>query len=370
VSRRPLIRVLVIDDSAFSRQAITRMLSTSPLVEVVGVARDGEDALRKTFELSPDLITLDLEMPRMDGYTFLRIVMSKRPTPVMVISSRAGEEDVFRALELGAVDFIAKPTPRATPKLVGIEQELIRKVHAIRELRIEKVRERLAAMPPHVGRGTRAAHPPRMVAIGSSTGGPAALMQIFGAFSEAPPCAFMVAQHMPEGFTRGFAERLDRLTPLNALEASGGEEPTPGTILVAPGGAHLELDAVRGRAIARVVAQRPGDKYTPSVDRLFESAAKHYGRELLAVVLTGMGDDGRRGVCAVREAGGAVIAESEKTAVIFGMPQQAIRSGAVDRVLPLEEIAGAIQSGVDGGDGRSTSGSPGADRDPAGKGRV
>ena len=145
--------MLVIDDSAFTRQAITRMLGTSPLVEVVGVARDGEEALRKTFELEPDLITLDLEMPRMDGFTFLRVVMSKRPTPVMVISGRSGEEDVFKALDLGAVDFVAKPTPRATPELVKIERELIRKVHAIRELRIDKVRERIAALPPHVALG-------------------------------------------------------------------------------------------------------------------------------------------------------------------------------------------------------------------------
>ena len=150
MTRRELIRVLVIDDSAFSRQAITSMLKTSPLVEVVGVARDGEEALRKAFELEPDLITLDLEMPRMDGFTFLRLVMAKRPTPVLVISGRGGEEDVFKALELGAVDFIAKPTPRAGPELVNIEQGLIRKVHAIRELRIEKVRERLLSLPPVV----------------------------------------------------------------------------------------------------------------------------------------------------------------------------------------------------------------------------
>ena len=144
---RSLIRILVIDDSAFSRQAITRMLEASPLVEVVGVARDGEEALRKTFELQPDLITVDLEMPRMDGFTFLRVVMSKRPTPVIVISGRTGEEDVFRALELGAVDFVGKPSPRATPELNNIEQELVRKVHAIRDLRIEKVQTRIGAAP-------------------------------------------------------------------------------------------------------------------------------------------------------------------------------------------------------------------------------
>jgi two-component system chemotaxis response regulator CheB len=349
MTSRGLIRVLVIDDSAFSRQAITRMLGTSPLVEVVGVARDGEEALRKTFELEPDLITLDLEMPKMDGFTFLRIVMGKRPTPVMVISGRAGEEDVFKALDLGAVDFIAKPKPHAAPELVDIEQELIRKVHAIRELRIEKVRDRLSAMPAAVSREAKVAETttPPVVVIGSSTGGPAALMQIFGAFSEAPPCSFLVAQHMPEGFTRGFAERLDRLTPLRAFEARGGESPTPGTILVAPGGSHLELESIGRSVVTRVVPPTTGDKYTPSVDRLFSSAAKCFGREVLAVVLTGMGDDGRRGVRAVKNGGGNVIAESENTAVIFGMPQQAIRTGAVDQVLSLGDIATAIQLGVE-----------------------
>jgi two-component system, chemotaxis family, protein-glutamate methylesterase/glutaminase len=346
MSAGELIRVLVIDDSAFSRQAITRMLENSPLVEVVGVARDGEEALRKTLELQPDLITLDLEMPRMDGFTFLRLVMSKRPTPVMVISGRAGEDDVFKALDLGAVDFIAKPTVRATTQLISIEQELLRKVHAIRELRIEKVRERLASLPSVVSGAPAGAAAPRVVVIGSSTGGPAALMRIFGAFPEPPGCAFLVAQHMPEGFTTGFAERLDRLTRFRAIEARGDSEPAPGTILVAPGGHHLELESARGRILARIVSTRQGDKYVPSVDRLFESAAKHFGADLMAVVLTGMGDDGRKGVSVVKACGGSVIAESESTAVIFGMPQQAIRTGAVDAVLPLGEIAMAIQRGV------------------------
>jgi two-component system chemotaxis response regulator CheB len=347
VKARDLIRVLVIDDSAFSRQAITRMLETSPLVKVVGVARDGEQALRKAFELEPDLITLDLEMPRMDGFTFLRLVMNKRPTPVMVISGRAGEDDVFKALELGAVDFIAKPTPRPTPQLVSIEQELIRKVHAIRELRIDKVRERIASLPSVVSSSVGGdAGAPRVVVIGASTGGPAALMRVFGAFPSPPRCAFLVVQHMPEGFTAGFAERLDRLTPFRALEARSDLEPAPGTILVAPGGSHLELESARGRVVTRVVPGRPGEKYVPSVDRLFEAAAKHYGADLLAVVLTGMGDDGRKGVMVVKDCGGSVIAESETTAVIFGMPQQAIRTGAVDSVLPLGEVALAIQRGV------------------------
>jgi two-component system chemotaxis response regulator CheB len=360
-----LIRALVIDDSPFSRMAITRMLQQSPLVEVVGSARDGEEALRKTFELQPDLITVDLEMPKMDGFTFLRIVMAKRPTPVIVISGRNGEDDVFKALELGAVDFIAKPTPHATPMLSSIAQELIRKVHSIRELRIEKVRERIRALPPMVARHEVGATP-RVVVIGSSTGGPAALMQVFGAFTSAPPCAFLVAQHMPKGFTLGFAERLDRLTALRATEAKGGESPQPGSILLAPGGRHLELESVASRPVTRV-SPNAGDRYTPSVDRLFESAAKAYGSDLLGIVLTGMGDDGRRGAQAIRSSGGRVIAESEETAVIFGMPQQVIRCGAADLVLPLDEIARAIQRGVGPAKKESTGGGVG---EASGKGRA
>jgi two-component system chemotaxis response regulator CheB len=215
VIQRELIRVLVIDDSAYSRRTITRMLETSPLVKVVGSARDGEEALRKALELEPDLITLDLEMPRMDGFTFLRLVMAKRPIPVMVISGKSGEEDVFKALDLGAVDFIAKPTLRATPELQNIQAELIRKVHAIRDLRIDKVKERIASAPPVVSppAARLGPAPPSLVVIGSSTGGPAALMQTLGAFADTPACSIAIAQHMPAGFTTGFAERLDRLTP-------------------------------------------------------------------------------------------------------------------------------------------------------------
>jgi two-component system chemotaxis response regulator CheB len=285
-------------------------------------------------------------MPRMDGFTFLRIVMSQRPTPVIVISGRTGEEDVFKALELGAVDFIAKPKPHAAPELVEIEQELIRKVHAIRELRIDKVQERIDAPPKVLPRQSVArSRTPEVVVIGSSTGGPAALMQIMASFSDPPTCTFLIAQHMPAGFTRGFAERLDRMTPLRAIEAMGGEDLAPGTILLAPGGKHLELETIGGRVVSRVCAALDPEKYVPSVDRLFESAAKHIGADLLAVVLTGMGDDGRQGVQKVKMSGGRIIAESESTAVIFGMPQQAIRSGAVDEILPLGEIAQAIQTG-------------------------
>jgi two-component system chemotaxis response regulator CheB len=346
MKRREGIRVLVIDDSAFSRRTITRMLESSPLIGEVDSARDGEEALRKALETDVDLITLDLEMPRMDGFTFLRLVMNKQPTPVMVISGQAGEQDVFKALDLGAVDFIAKPTLRAAPELATIEQELIRKVHALRQLRIEKVRERIGHAPSLARASQGRRHPHRVVAIGSSTGGPAALTQLFGALPADSGCAFIVSQHMPVGFTRGFAERLDRLTHLRAFEAEPGAVPEPGTILVAPGGRHLEFEVQGGRVVSRIVESGPGDKYAPSVDRMFVSAAKHFGADLLAVILTGMGDDGREGAIAVKRGGGNVIVESEETAVIYGMPQQAIRAGAVDAVLPLPAIAPAILSGL------------------------
>jgi two-component system chemotaxis response regulator CheB len=360
VKERSLIRVLVIDDSAFSRRTITRMLETSPLVRVVGSARDGEEALQKVFRLKPDLITLDLEMPRMDGFTFLRLVMAKMPTPVMVISGRSGEDEVFKALELGAVDFIAKPTPRPIPELESIQQEVIRKVHAIRQLRIDKVKQRVdqpaeMTVPPHVS--ARASAALRVVAVGSSTGGPAALMRVFGSFAEPPSCAILVSQHMPQGFTKGFAERIDRLTCLSAHEARSGDLVEPGKVLVAPGGQHLELENVAGRVSVHLVPRAEGEKYAPSVDRLFRSAAKAFGPNLQAVVLTGMGNDGREGVMDVKQHGGTVIAESEETAVIFGMPQQAIQTGVVDAVLPLGEIGQAIQDGVAPSDGSSGKGS-------------
>ena len=339
------IRVLVIDDSAYSRRAITGILKRSPLAEVVGWAADGEEALRKVIELEPDLITLDLEMPRMDGFTFLRVVMAKCPAPVIVISGRSGHPDVFKALELGAVDFVAKPAPRACPSLDGIEQELLRKVHGLRELRIDKLRARIEKAPQVVPRGEESGDAPPVVVIGASTGGPAALMQIFAAFGEPPAAAFLVAQHMPRDFTRSFAERLGRLTLLRAREAQGGEEPRAGEVLVAPGGSHLELEAQGGRPRTRLLPQEEHDRYAPRIDRLFESAAKQYGPRVLGVVLTGMGSDGRRGAAAIQAAGGRVIVESEETAVVFGMPHQVIREGAADAVLPLHAIAEAIRSG-------------------------
>ena len=343
---QPRIRVLVIDDSAFSRRTIVRMLQRSPLVEVTDWAPDGQEALTKALTNEYDLITLDLEMPRMDGFTFLRMLMARRPTPVIVVSGRGESQDVFQALELGAVDFVVKPTSRAAPELATIEQELIRKVHSIRELRLDRlpgapVVVAARATPPRL-------RPHRVVAIGSSTGGPTALLRLFSAFASPPACAFVVSQHMPAGFTRSFARRIDSTTSFRAHEAENGMPVEDGVILVAPGGAHLEFDGQAGAVVARVAPREASERYAPGVDRMFRSAAKHWGPDLLAIVLTGMGDDGAAGAAVVKRAGGNVIVESAETAVIFGMPQQAIRAGGVDAVVPLHEIAPLIESGLGG----------------------
>jgi two-component system chemotaxis response regulator CheB len=307
-------------------------------------------------------VTLDLEMPRMDGFTFLRLLLARRPTPVLVISGRAHSQDVFKALELGAVDFIAKPTPRAAPELETIQEELLRKVHALRQLRMDRLRARVAAAPDLLPRRAAAAGAARrVVAIGASTGGPAAVLEVLGAFTDAPPVAVLVSQHMPAGFTASFAERIDRFTAFSAREARERDRLDAGRVLVAPGGCHIEFESYDGGPTVRLVPRSPGDKYSPSVDRMLISAAKHFGAELMAVVLTGMGDDGAQGVRAVKEAGGTVVTESEESAVVFGMPQQAIRTGAVDAVLPLARIAEAIDAGLAGRPARARA-TPGARR--------
>ena len=299
--------------------------------------------------LKPDLVTLDLEMPRMDGYTFLRWLMRTHPLPALVVSSRESNKSVFRALELGAADFVLKPVSYASERLAQIEGELVaklREVAAARPDRLAVRAERFAATvdraPPH-RRLAPAAGRYRCVAIGASTGGPPALQQVLAALPPDLPAGVVIAQHMPEGFTRMFADRLDRLVPLRVREAEGGEALEPGQVLLAPGGRNLLLErGPGGRVVARVEPPAAGDRYVPSVDRLLTSAAGACGGGVLAVVLTGMGDDGAAGVGAVRAAGGLTLAEAEETCVVYGMPREAVRTGAVQRVLPLPEIGAAI----------------------------
>jgi len=350
------LKVLVIDDSAYHRRTLTRIIAAAPEFEVVGTAGDGEEAIKKVVTLQPDLLTLDLEMPRMDGFTFLRWLMRTFPRPTLVVSSRESNKSVFRALELGAADFVLKPVNYASERLGQIEGEVIAKLREIAVARPDKLAmraHRLAAAAPApepaglLGRkkvvAPAVAGRYRCVAIGASTGGPPALQQVLTALAADLPAAVVIAQHMPEGFTRMFAERLDRTVGLHVKEAEGDEELVPGLVLLAPGGKNLTVQSgMSGRVFARIEVPSPTDRYIPSVDKLLASAAAAYGSQLVSVVLTGMGDDGALGTRAARAAGGLTIAEAEESCVVFGMPREAIKTGAVQRVLPLSEIGAFI----------------------------
>jgi two-component system chemotaxis response regulator CheB len=343
VSGAQRLRVLLVDDSALSLGELQRILETAGDFEVVGHARDGEQALREVMVLRPDAILLDLQMPRMDGFTFLRLLMARRPTPVIVLSSNSRRADVFKSLELGALDFVAKPERGG---LETVRDELLAKCGVVRGLRIENLANRARTDHEPVDPGPLV-EPARLAVIGASTGGPQALQELLGSLPGDLPMAVLVAQHMPEKFTRAFAERLGRTSAFTVAEAVDGDLVAAGRVLIAPGGRHLELQRDRVSGTLRVALALPeaggvSGRYCPSIDRLFTSAALAMPRRLCGVVLTGMGIDGAAGVQAVKAAGGFTIAESEMTAVIYGMPRAAVATGSVDVSLGLPEIAGRI----------------------------
>lgn len=343
----PPLKVLVVDDSAANRQSIAQTLEACPEVTIVGKAADGEEALRMALTLAPDVITLDLEMPRMDGFTLLRILMVKRPTPVIVVSSYAQKENVFRALELGALDFVAKPDKPGEADRQRLAAELLSKVLLARTLR----RGVFVARPPlesftgaeeELRRSRELGAPARVIAIASSTGGPTALLQVLSRLPPKYAHAIAISQHMPERFTRTFAERLDRRSELSVFEAQDGDELSRGMAVVCPGGKTMTIEPGAGSGAlprARVRAPTPEDRYVPSGDRLFASVARAFGPRAMGVILTGMGDDGVAGARQLLAAGATVIAESEATAVVHGMPGAAVRAGVVTQSLALPEIA-------------------------------
>ncbi len=332
-------RVLIVDDSDATRNAVGRILEGRPGLVIVGAARDGEEALREVLRLQPDLVFLDLQMPRMDGFTFLRLLMARRPTPVVVVSSQSHRSDVFKALELGALDFVAKPDDGVS--FDDIAPALLEKCELLRALRPQNLaRDPDRPVPaPALARAGEL----RVVALGASTGGPQALLRLLAALPGDLPIAVVVAQHMPEKFTAAFAERIGRGSVFSAQEAASGDLLAEGRVLVAPGGRHLEVRRARdGSLHAEVLppaaaGERRG--HCPSVDRLFRSVAAAVGARACGVVLTGMGQDGREGVVAVKAHGGLTLAESQESAVVYGMPQAAAESGALDELLPLDRIA-------------------------------
>lgn len=342
--REKTIRVLVIDDSPSNRRAITAILEASPGIEVVDRAADGEEGLKKAHALKPDLITLDLEMPRLDGFSFLRLLMAHSPTPVIVLSSYAHKSDVFKALELGAFDFVAKPSRAGKENLEAVRAELLEKVRSVRLLKKEEKTPLPVARVPKPPE--KLADPePMVVAVGASTGGPPAIQKLLEAMVRLPVC-LLICQHMPPRFTHAFAERLDKMGGLKVSEAKEGDRIRAGHAFIAPGGGHLELVRRDGALFIASPANTPADRHAPSVDRLFESCARTLGPQAFGVVLTGMGIDGKSGVKAIGKAGGEVWAEAEETAVIFGMPEAAISTGAVGRVLPLFTLLVELQGRV------------------------
>lgn len=357
---RPL-RVLVVDDSAYNRQTITSMLESREGVEVVGRATNGKEALKLAFDLDPDVITLDLEMPEMDGFSFLRLLMSRQPIPVVVISGYAQRDNVFRALELGALDFIAKPRRHISPDIRNIEDELGNKITMVRRLqavRLQQRAESLAAQGARPKRGVQStgqAEPealtgdpaPVVVGIGSSTGGPPAIQQLLAGLPADLPAAVVIAQHMPARFTRAFAARLDRVVDLRVVEAAEGQPICRGVVYIVPGSCNIEVEAgPRGSGTVHIVEPQPtrtgAVSLTPSADHMLKSLSAAYGRRLVAVIITGMGSDGTNGAIAARRLGAAVLVEDPRTAVMPGMPHSAMEAGVVDKALPLEKLHESI----------------------------
>jgi len=345
---RKRVRVLVVDDSAINRRAITSRLTASGEVEVVARAGDGNEALRLAYDLRPDVITLDLEMPRMDGFSFLRLLMASRPTPVIVVSSYSQKENVFRALELGAVDFVAKPDTTLGVDADEVLSGLLQKVLLFRQEAKEKVNVRPSYQPSSTGarrkmptlvEAPRLA-PRALVGVVASTGGPSALSELFTQLSSRGSYAVLVAQHMPERFTKTFAERLDRKSVLTVKEAQDGDIVVGHSAFVCPGRQCMEVEtATAGQLRVRLSAPSEHDKYAPSGNRLLASIAQAARSRSIGIIMTGMGDDGTEGARSIISAGGVVIAESEETAVINGMPGSAVRAGVVTVSLPLYRIA-------------------------------
>lgn len=333
-------KVLIVDDSALMRQLLADILGRDPALEVIGAAADPYLAWDKLKAVAVDVLTLDVEMPKMDGLTFLSKLMAHRPMPVVMVSSLTERncDTTFRALELGAVDFVTKPKLDVTTGTVAMADELIAKVKAAASARVRPRASAPVARAPArpAASGFRTTH--KVIAIGASTGGCEALSVVLGGLPADTPGTVCVI-HMPEGFTKSFAERLNRNCAVRVSEATDGDRVMPGHVLIAPGNLHLEV--VRSGAFTTVKV-RPGDpvnRHRPSVDVLFDSCARQLGANAAGAILTGMGNDGAKGLLAMRRAGARTVAQDEATCVVFGMPKEAIQMGAAEHVLPLDRIA-------------------------------
>jgi two-component system, chemotaxis family, protein-glutamate methylesterase/glutaminase len=337
-----VVRVLVVDDSAFVRKVVRQMLSRSPFVEVVGVARDGDEALELVEQFRPDVVTLDLNMPGSDGLDFLRRQMARRPIPVIVVSiASTGGEQVMQALDAGAVDVVRKPTALATDQVLEIADDLVAKVKAAAGARVMPV---AAPAPPPAALPVPArAGKTDVIVIGVSTGGPQALKHLIPRLPADLPVPVAMVLHMPVGYTELFAASLDGVSRLKVAEARDGDPVRPGDALLAPAGYHLSFVRAGDGSVVTRLSLRPLDTpHRPAVDVLFRSAADVYGERTLGVVLTGMGTDGTQGAAWIKAQGGRVLTEAEETCVVYGMPRSVAEAGLSDQVVPLPRMAEAI----------------------------
>ena len=336
------IRVLVVDDSALMRKLIPIILSRDPGIEVVGTAMDGAFALKKIEELRPDVVTLDLEMPRMDGMETLRLIMRRTPLPVILFSthSKEGAYSTFKALALGAIDFVAKPKDAAAGNLDAIAGQLIEKVKVAKRAGGKPIAVPQIDEEPVSKKSRRASFPPnRVIAIGISTGGPNALQFVLSQIPGDFPGTLLVVQHMPEGFTEMFAKRLDECCTLDVQEARSGDLLVAGRVLICPGNRHMMVRRMP-RGDMAVLSDAPSvNGHRPSADVLFHSVAQEFGPTAVGIIMTGMGEDGAEGLGAIKNSGGMTLAQSEETCVVGGMPRAAIVKGYANKVIPLDGLA-------------------------------
>lgn len=331
-------RILIIDDSPFTRKVLKEMIESEQDLTVIDTATNGIEGLKKAIQLRPDLITLDLEMPEMDGFSFLRFLMSEQPTPVIVVSSLATSENVFKALELGAVDFVPKPTQQASLKILDIKKELLFKIKAALISSFRHKRPAQKEKTPVIKKETKEFN---LITIGASTGGPQAIQKILTELPDLHNAAILIAQHMPEGFTKVFAERLNRITKFNVSEGKDGDLVNERNVYISPGGHHMSVVKKNSNLVIKIDKKSDNDIYVPSVNNLFTSLVP-FANKTLAIVLTGMGSDGKNGAIALKNAGAEIWAESMESAIIYGMPKEIVNSKIADLVLPLWDIPNAI----------------------------
>ena len=343
------IRVLIVDDSALVRQVLTELLSADPGIEVVGTAPDPLIAREKIKQLEPDVLTLDVEMPRMDGLTFLQNLMRLRPMPVVMVSSltEAGAQVTLDALALGAVDFVTKPKLDVQRGLTSYGADLREKIKFAARARVARLQP--AGAPVQIG-AIKYRTTDRLIAIGASTGGTEAIRVILEQMPADAP-ATVITQHIPAAFSKPFAERLDRHSKMTVVQAEDNMQLLAGHAYVAPGGLHLRVQRSGARWHCRLGEDDPIRRHRPSVDALFDSVAAAAGANASAALLTGMGDDGARGLLALRKAGAATMVQDEASSVVWGMPGAAYTLGAAQQVLPLQEIAGALLASTAVGSG-------------------